>query len=156
MSKKRTKYQQVVTILALLFLIGTCLFLIIYWPHIPSRIPGHYDGAGKITRLDPKWTIFFLPILALVFYLFFAVIEKNPALWSLPREVTPKNKTYLDGITKDLIVTMKLLVVSIFCYLTINNAFAKDLSPYFLPVVVGFLFLATLIYLIRSLLFKKL
>lgn len=149
-NKKCTRFQKIISRMSILLIIAIFLFIIVFWNRIPERIPGHYDGSGNITRLDPKWTILFLPILSVIFYFGLSAVENTPSIWTVTTDTNEDNKDYIYRITVDLLVSMKFVIIATFCYITINNTYAKKLSSYFLPIVLGLVFGVIILYIVRS------
>lgn len=112
-------------VLSLLTLLGTILFLIIYWKHIPEQVPTHFDGAGQVTAWGDKTTVLILPIVGAVSYLlltgcnaFVSVMQKN--------ELPPSAPLCLS--------VFKLLLLVPFAVITVYSALAKPLPGWFTPV----------------------
>ena len=58
-----------------------------------------------------------------------SVIERFPGLWNTGVAVTKENKHRIYRILKDMLKTVKLLVVIVFTYLLMSSTIASPLSP---------------------------
>lgn len=134
---------------ALLLLLGMGVFLLLSWQSLPERIPGHYNAAGVVDRWGGKREILFTPVMALVLYLFISWLERFPQAWNTGVKVTEENRERVYGALKSMIVTMKLLLVGVFSYLTVYQATGMALPGGFLPVFLLLLFGSTGYYLVK-------
>ncbi|NLC44647.1 MAG: DUF1648 domain-containing protein [Clostridiales bacterium] len=150
----KRRYDIVVEILCILCLLGTFLYLIITWNNIPDEIPGHYNAVGQVDRLTKKSSIFAVPIVNLIMYIGMSAVERFPQVWNTGVRITEENRSRVYRIIKDMVKTIKLLVVIVFSYLTINSAIATQLSPWFSPVFLILMF-GSLIYFIVKLIINK-
>ena len=71
------------------------------------------------THLDVyKSQLWFTPILSVLMYLGISLCERTPGIWNTGVEVTRENKERIYRILKNMIVTMKLVVVFTFVFLS--------------------------------------
>ncbi|GAA0266053.1 hypothetical protein GCM10008922_26470 [Faecalicatena contorta] len=129
-----TRYHRAVNLLCIAAMAAVFLYLIINWNHIPDQIPGHYNGAGEIDRWGNKSELWFTPILSVLMYLGISLCERTPGIWNTGVEVTRENKVRIFRIIKNMIVTMKLVMVLTFVFLSFYSALTKPLPAWFLPV----------------------
>lgn len=146
---KRSWYDLFGNILCLVILIGILIYLIIHWNSIPDKIPGHYNGMGEIDRMGSKGEILVLPIISWLMYLGMTVIERFPQVWNTGVRVTEENRERVYRTIKNMLSTMKLIIVAVFSYLTINSAQVLPLSPWFLPVFLILIFGSIIFFIIR-------
>ena len=128
-----TRYHKAVNLLCIAAMAAVFLYLIINWKHIPDQIPGHYNGAGEIDRWGNKSELWFTPILSVLMYLGISLCERTPGIWNTGVEVTRENKVRIFRIIKNMIVTMKLVMVLTFVFLSFYSALTKPLPAWFLP-----------------------
>ncbi len=145
----RSRYDIVVEILCILCLLGTVLYLIINWGSIPNEIPGHYNAMGQVDRVTKKSSIFAVPIINLIMYLGMSAVERFPQVWNTGVRITEENKYRVYRIIKDMVKTIKLLMLIVFSYLTINSATATELSPWLLPVFLILMFGSMIYYIVK-------
>lgn len=120
--------------ICLLILIGSVCALIPLWIHIPDQIPMHYNFAGEIDRYGSKGELLVLPVVSWIFYIFLTIIEQFPQIWNTGVAVTPQNREKVYKILLNLLVSLKLLTILVFSFLTFNSALGYSLSPWFLPI----------------------
>ena len=128
-----TRYHRAVNLLCIAAMAAVFLYLIINWDHIPDQIPGHYNGAGEIDRWGNKSELWFTPILSVLMYLGISLCERTPGIWNTGVEVTRENKVRIFRIIKNMIVTMKLVMVLTFVFLSFYSALSNPLPAWFLP-----------------------
>lgn len=112
---------------ALLLLALAALFLLLAWPGLPRQVPGHYNGAGEITRWGSRAELWVLPCLGLLVFLLLSGVE-----WLVLRlgsDMTPAAARCLT----DMLGAAKLLLSANFAFLTVNGALARPLPRWFTP-----------------------
>ncbi len=146
----RSRYDVFVEFICLLCLFGLVLYLMIAWPNIPDEIPGRYNTAGEITRMTNKGSLIVLPVISLIMYAGMSIIERFSQIWNTGITVTEGNKEEVYRTLKNLLGTVKLLIVVNFSYLTVCSSRPKPLPVYYTPVFL-FLMFAILIFFIVKL-----
>lgn len=136
-------------------LIGTGLFLIVYWNQIPDQIPGHYNASGQIDRITDKGSLLFLYGITWLLYGMFLFIEKYPAMWNMGVKATKENRKQTYRIEKDMLSTLKCILVMIFSFLTFYSTTGNNLPILFLPISLGGCIGAIAISLLRKILIKN-
>lgn len=154
MKLKRTKYEMVIEILCLMLLIGVMVYLFLEWKDIPDLIPGHYNAMGEVDRMGNKGELLVLPIIGWIMYIVITILEQIPQIWNTGVTVTEENKERVYRIIKNMISTMKLTVVAVFVFITINSSQEKSLPIWFLPVFLILMF-GPMIYFIVKLVKAK-
>lgn len=149
----RTKYHRAVNLACIIMLAGTFIWLIINWQQLPDQLPAHYNGVGEIDRWGSKYEILFCPIVAVLMYLGIGLLERHPQVWNTGVEVTRKNQLRIYTIVKNMIVTMKLVMVFVFTFITVNTTTARPLPAWFLPGTLILTFGPMIYFLIQ--LYKK-
>ena len=116
--------------LCLLLLLGTVIFLIIFWKNIPDSVPTHFDGAGQISGFAGKRTLLLQPVIMAVLYvsLFFA---KTMRFRSFGRQEVRIPAPPL------LFPLMKLALLAGFAYTTVCCSLCRPLGAWYLPVFLG-------------------
>lgn len=149
MKIKKSKYDVTVNIICLTLLLGITIYLGINWSDIPDKIPGHYNAMGGVDTWVNKGELIILPIVGWTIYLVITVIGQFPKLWNTGVAVTAENKERVYSILKNMLNTVKLLVIIIFAFLTINSALAKNLPIWFLPVFLVLIFGSIIFFIIK-------
>ena len=149
MKIKKSKFDIIIEACCLLCLVGLLIFLIIDWKYIPNEIPGHYNAMGEIDRITSKGSLLVLPIIAWIMYIGMTVIEKYPKVWNTGVNVTEENKDRVYRTLKNMMGTIKLLLIAVFTYLTVNSAMAKPLPAMFLPVFLTLMFGSLIFFIVK-------
>jgi len=140
MKSKRSKYDIVVNLICLILLSGIIVYLLLTWEEIPDKIPGHYNAMGVVDRWGNKGELLILPIIGWIMYFIMTIIERFPQAWNTGVAVTEENKKRIYPILRNMLSTIKLLLVIIFVFSTVNSALAKELSAWFLPAIAILIF----------------
>ena len=121
-----TLSQKILEGICFAVLAGMFLGLLIFWGRIPSRIPGHYNGAGEIDRWGSKMELLILPVVSVFVYLFISVC--CALLWAPIRrgELPLSAYTWLTGT--------KLAVLGTFAVIEWCAAAARPMVGWLLPV----------------------
>ena len=150
MKIKNTVYDTAIHACCLLLLVGVTVFLTASWGSLPARVPMHYDFAGEVDRWGSKYEILFLPVTAWAIYILIAVLEQFPGTWNTGIEITEYNRERAYRLLKNLIATVKLILVAAFVFLTMEAALAFRLPAWLLPAFLIILF-GDLFYWLRKL-----
>lgn len=145
MKIKGNLYNLFVNLICIVLLIGIFIYLLLNWGNIPDKISGHYNAIGEIDKMINKVELFVLPIIGLFMYLCFTIIGKFPQLWNTGVVVTEENKEYVFRNLKNMLNTLKLIMVAVFVYITINSSQARNMTVWFIPIFLSFVF-GTIIY----------
>lgn len=115
-----------VEVLCLALLLGTVIFLIVFWKNIPDSVPNHFDGAGRIDGYAPKKTLLLLPVCMTVLYAALSLV-RTMRFRSLGKEVRVPAPLLIFPL-------MKLAVLAAFAYMTVCSALERPLGAWYLPV----------------------
>lgn len=149
MKTKWNKYDVIINIFCLLILLGLLIYLGANWSHFPSKIPGHYNAMGEVDRWGNKSELLVLPIVAWIMYIGITILEQLPQIWNTGVTVTEKNRERIYRTLKNMIDTLKMLIVAIFSFLSINTSLAMQLPAWFLPVSLVLTFGVVIVFIIR-------
>ncbi|HHY81407.1 MAG TPA: DUF1648 domain-containing protein [Clostridiales bacterium] len=149
MDIKRSRYDIFIEISCLLCLAGTIIYLAAVWKDIPDKIPGHYNAIGEVDRIVSKGSLIVLPVISWIMYAGMTAITRFPQIWNTGVSVTEENKEKVYRTLKDMMGTLKLLLIAVFAYLTINSAMAKPLPVLFLPVFLCIMFGILIYFIVR-------
>ena len=127
---------------ALTFVILLSLFayVITNWDMIPEQIPSHFNFHGQIDSWSNKNMILFPVLVCLFLYLLLTVAYFYPSMWNMPVKITEENRVRAYHYTRNMITILKLELVSVFAYITLQTSKAEMLSQYFLPVFLTVIF----------------
>lgn len=140
MKSKAGLYDIIVETLCIILLVGISVYLIINWSSFPDRVPGHYGANGNIDRWGAKGELLTIPLVGWILYIAITILEAYPQIWNTGVTITKENKERIYKILKNMIVTVKLLTVGMFSYISIYQTTAAALPGYFLPSSLVLLF----------------
>ncbi len=134
MKQKHSRLQIIIEASALVILLSVFAYVITNWSTIPEQIPSHFNYHGQIDSWRSKNFIFFPVLVSLFLYLMLTVVSFYPSMWNMPIKITEENRERAYHYTRYMITILKLELVSVFAYITIQTSKAQVLSPYFLPL----------------------
>lgn len=149
MKSKKNAYGIFAEIVCLLLLVGIWIYLFLNWDHIPDQIPGHYNAAGEIDRMGRKGELLVLPIISWLMYLGMTAVGFFPQFWNTGVAVTEENRERVYRVLKNMMSTLKLIVVAVFVYLTINSSKSVSLPVLFLPVFLILMFGSIIFFIVK-------
>ena len=115
-------------------------YIIISWGNMPEEVPMHYNAAGEITGTGGKDEVIFLPIIAVFIYLLLTLVGRFPQLWNTGVKVTDENRERIFRILKNLLNTLKLILILFFAYLTLVFALPRQFDTMSVPVFLILMF----------------
>lgn len=116
--------QKVLMALALAVLIGTALFVVIYWPHIPDAVPTHFANSGEPDSYGGKSMVLVPLIVGFIAYISTGVMSFFPNLWNIP-------KGWSTAPIKGMVAVLDLIIALAFSWLTVCTARSTGLSVWF-------------------------
>jgi Protein of unknown function (DUF1648). len=146
---KRNGYDIIVNLICIGLLIGLLIYLCLSWSSIPEKLAGHYNAAGEINRWGTKGELLITPIIAWIIYIGLTIVENFPQIWNTGVQVTENNKVRIYRIIKNLLGTEKVIVVSVFTFITINQSLSKPLPIWFLPVFLVLMFGSLILFIFK-------
>ena len=129
-----TRVQKALEILALLVVAGTIIYLVLAWRYIPDKVPGHYGAGGVPDRWDSKGSVLILPVTGLLLYLMITGLQRVPGIWNTGVKVTEENSAFIYSNLMSMIIMIKLSLLIIFLYITVQSVRCEPLGSWFLPV----------------------
>ena len=135
-----TKTQIIIEASTLIILLSLFAYVMINWDMVPEKIPSHFNFQGQIDSWSNKNMILFPVSVSLFLYLLLTVASFYPSMWNIPVKITEENRVGAYHYTRNMIIMLKLELVSVFAYLTLQTSKAEMLSEYFLPVFLILIF----------------
>ena len=135
-------------------LAAVIIYLIITWGSIPDQIPAHYNAAGEIDRIGGKGEVLALPIIASVLYLILTMIGRFPKIWNTGVKLTEENRERVLRILKNMLDTVKLLIVSVFLSMTVISSLSMELNAGLIIAFLALMF-GSIFYSIAKLIAAK-
>lgn len=142
-------FYRITNILCFIVVLGTTIWLIAYWKHIPDEIPTHFDLYGNPDSFGGKKDIIMLPIFTWILYGIMSLVECIPAAWNTGVKVTPENSARVYGVIKGMLVWVKFIIMIIFVLITIFSALGKSLPVWLVTVEMVFIFGTIIVNLVR-------
>lgn len=129
--------------LSVLVLLGTVVFLAVYWKRIPDRVPMRFDGRGEIVGWGAKASLLLLPVLnaVLTVALSFAKTVNFSTLRRVRRYPAPPL----------LFPLMSLMLTLGLSYMTVCIALVRPLGLWFTPVFPVVSMLPLVVYIVQML-----
>lgn len=130
---RRNKYNVLADVICVILLIGIIIYLLIAWGRLPDKIPGHYIAAGEIDRMGSKFELLISPIVGWLMFLGISAIERFPQVWNTGFTVTEENKERVYRVIRNMMSTLKIIMVVLFVSLTLNSSLSTPLPIWFTP-----------------------
>ena len=150
MKLKYTKFQIALETIGLLLLVGMIVFVYTQWNQIPQQVPMHYNAMGEIDSWGSKYEIFFLPAISILLYVFITAVSFFPHIWNVPVKITDENKEGVYISTKDLLLFLKVEILTSFFYINYHTVTAQPLPIIFLPVFMIIIFGTLIFFIVRT------
>lgn len=86
------KHQRIETNVSRSILIGTLVYILFEWNHLPDIIPSHFNGVGEIDGYGAKSSVFIIFMFMAMIHVGFVNLKKNIEVRTLPISIQiPKN-----------------------------------------------------------------
>lgn len=145
-----TKFQIIFEILTLAVNLGTGVFLISMWKHIPEQIPTHFGAAGEADAYGSKGSLIFLFVMMLVLSLMLIAATLFPNLWNMPGKITENNSVLAYRYIRTMMCSISLIIALLFSYMLICSALSRSLGSWFLPVTLAVLFGDVIFFTVKT------
>ncbi len=86
-------------------------------PHLPAKVPVHFDWSGRPDRWGSRNELAVLPVVALVMYTLLTVIARLPHLANYPIEITPENAAHQYRMTTVMLSILKVEITWLLAFL---------------------------------------
>lgn len=141
------------------------LGLMIFWGYViyhfsglPETIPSHFNVSGTPDDYASKSTFWVLPGVAMFIYILLSLIALIPYQFNYTVKITPANALIQYALAIRLIRYLKAAIIWIFFYIAcatvrVVSTNEPGLTLWFIPIVVGGVFLPVIIYFIVA--FRK-
>lgn len=144
-----------VELLSFFALITQMVLMAYYYPKLPEIVPTHFGFTGKPDAWGSKSMLWLTPVISVVIYGVFTVINRYPHTFNYPVEVTTENAQRLYTIAVSMIRWMKLESILIFLAIDWNViqivlGNVKTFSMGFPLAITGVMIITTIIGLIKT------
>lgn len=138
---QRNKADRTLDTLSFIVLIGIFAISIYCWYNLPAIIPIHFDAAGNPDSHGRKETLFMLPGIAVLIYIFITYLNKHPHWFNYPVKITAENAFTQYTAACRMMRILKLSIMLIFFIIMVCSYFAgsgamSKLPVWLLPVII--------------------
>ena len=138
-----------------LLVFAVWVFIIAVFESLPDIIPIHYNAQGTPDNFGNKWMILALPIVSTILFIGLTILNYFPETFNYPVKINEENALKQYRYATRLIRYLKLVIVIIFgLVLYQTTRFSKTnnegLGIWFLPLVLGLIFIPLIFYIIKS------
>ena len=141
-----TLWQRVLGILSPALLLGTVVYILIRWPHLPEQIPLHYNIAGEIDGYGGRGTLLLMPVIGLVSDAVVALAGRFPKSWNTGTKITLFNRVRVYRLVRDLMAELRLAMALFFGGFAVYQSL---LPEHFSGNVIGLLTLLMFVPIVR-------
>ena len=143
-----------------LAILGIWTLTLSHYTELPEIIPIHFNGAGEADRFGGKENILILPIVSTLLFIGMTVLNKYPHVFNYPTSITKENALSQYTNATRMIRFLKLIIVLIFGLIVFEtietaNGNSDGLGVWFLPLILGLIFVPIGYYLIKTTRTKK-
>ena len=155
-----TTTDKMIEFLGWIALVGIWMLALFNYSALPETIPIHYNAAGEADGFGNKSHVLTLPIIATVLFMGLTFLNKFPHKFNYPTKTTTENALHQYTNATRMIRILKLVIVVVFGLIVLKtiqnvNGNADGLGTWFLPLVLGLIFIPTAYYLTKSIRTKK-
>lgn len=141
-----TLWQRVLGILSPALLLGTVVYILIRWPHLPEQIPLHYNIAGEIDGYGGRGMLLLMPVIGLVSDAVVALAGRFPKSWNTGTKITLFNRVRVYRLVRDLMAELRLAMALFFGGFAVYQSL---LPEHFSGNVIGLLTLLMFVPIVR-------
>ena len=141
-----TLWQRVLGILSPALLLGTVVYILIRWPHLPEQIPLHYNIAGEIDGYGGRGMLLLMPVIGLVSDAVIALAGRFPKSWNTGTKITLFNRVRVYRLVRDLMAELRLAMALFFGGFAVYQSL---LPEHFSGNVIGLLTLLMFVPIVR-------
>jgi len=151
---KLTKSDMIIEIISVLILATFWFSTFFQYNSLPEIIPTHFNGDGSANGNGPKYMIFGLPIISLLFYIGLTYVSRFPEKFNYMTEITTQNAVKQYSIATQMLRVMKLCIIIMFFaveYKTVQDALngKSDLGGWFMFCIVSLIFIPLFYFLVQ-------
>lgn len=141
------------------FLVGAAA-VSLHWSELPEIIPVHFNYLGNPDGYGPKGVVLFMLGIFLFTNAMLSFGLNQPHKANVPWKITEENKSETMAMVRNLLLTMKVVVMSMLGYITwamvqCGLGRMNGLGAWFLPVFLVSMFLPIIMFFVRGRKFNK-
>ena len=141
-----TLWQRVLGILSPALLLGTVVYILIRWPHLPEQIPLDYNIAGEIDGYGGRGMLLLMPVIGLVSDAVVALAGRFPKSWNTGTKITLFNRVRVYRLVRDLMAELRIAMALFFGGFAVYQSL---LPEHFSGNVIGLLTLLMFVPIVR-------
>lgn len=150
-----TTSDRAVEILGWMAILAIWILTITNYTTLPDTIPIHYNGAGQADGFGGKGNILTLPLIATALFIGLTILNRFPHVFNYPTPITEDNSLRQYTLATRMIRYLKLIVVVIFGLIVLQtirnvNGQISGLGVWFLPLILGLIFIPLAYFVIKS------
>jgi uncharacterized membrane protein len=151
--------DQAFEIMGWLSLVIMWVYTIIKYSTLPDIIPIHFNGEGQPDDFGSRATIFIFTGIGTLIFVGLTVLNKHPQKFNYLRKITPENSqrqyTNATKMVRFLKFSISLiLLLSVYEICQIATGKSQGFGIWFLPFVLGLIFIPVILYGIKSIALK--
>lgn len=104
---------------------------------------------NKRSGMDVVVEMLILPIVSWILYVFMTVVEQFPQVWNTGVRVTVENRVRVYRILKNMLGTIKIIIIAVFSYMTVTTSLAMKLPVWFTIVTLILVFGDIVFWLVK-------
>lgn len=148
-------FTKILDIVTILIFLAAIIYLVVQFPGLPDRVPGHYDAAGNVDRWGSKMELLVLPLVGIGLWILMTVLEKRPHLFNYLNlrednvEAQYRNGVLMMNLLKnECILLFSILIVQ---GVTISAGVMEGMAGWILPLLLFVIFGTLIIFMIKML-----
>lgn len=115
---KKEGIDKVIPILGLLVVMGSFIYVFVFYKQLPDEIPIHYGLDGMPDDFDSKNTLWSLPLLSLFIYLGINYLSNIHIPYNFAAKNIVQNARYLKKLKYRFVQVLNTIITFIFFYIT--------------------------------------
>ncbi|WP_203332893.1 DUF1648 domain-containing protein [Planococcus beigongshangi] len=149
----KSGFAKFLDFLTIMLFLAVLIYLIIEFPGLPDRVPGHYDASGTVDRWGSKMELLILPIVAIGLWIMMTAVEKFPHTFNYMNmredniEAQYRNGQLMINVLKN--ESVLLFAYLIFQGIRVAAGEAEGLSNFFMPIFLVVIFGSMIIFMVR-------
>lgn len=148
-------FDLVLEVTAVIMSLFCIIITLVFWSHLPDRIPTHFNLAGQADSYGSKATVFFILPVMLFLYLVFTILVKFPHTYNYVVKISEKNAERQYRLATRLMRLIKNEIIAICTFIQISILTAVksgtfNLGMTFVPIIIVIIFGTIGYYIVAS------
>jgi hypothetical protein len=112
---------RILDVLCLAAVASSCAYVAWNWSAIPAVVPIHFGFHGRPDGWGPRWTIWFVPALAVLLLTGLSLVRRMPERFSFPVRITEENRPRQLRLAVLLVDQIRLVIALLLAFLTVQQ-----------------------------------